>query len=217
MDIWEPITASEQHHPHQQQHEDEFLTGLSAETPGTDMNELLGSVFGESSPSSLELLTPTESETPEHALLPTVLHRIDPGLHHQHPHQFGTRIVGDPDAFLAEPAFMGLGGGDDLDPDSNNNNFCDFTSGIVTPLEGMMPPTATSNTGHVPDMDLGSGGYNSGQSSPGGWADHDAGAGPRTDQARRMTIVIDEARPETLTEVMRVLMESRARVEFRSG
>jgi hypothetical protein len=29
-----------------------------------------------------------------------------------------------------------------------------------------------------------------------------------------MTIVVDEAKPETLVEVMRVLMESQARVEF---
>ncbi|GAB1316610.1 hypothetical protein MFIFM68171_06820 [Madurella fahalii] len=33
----------------------------------------------------------------------------------------------------------------------------------------------------------------------------------------RMTIVVDEARPETLVEVMKVLMESQARVEFRRG
>jgi hypothetical protein len=31
----------------------------------------------------------------------------------------------------------------------------------------------------------------------------------------RMTIVVDEAKPETLVEVMKVLMESQARVEFR--
>ena len=35
-------------------------------------------------------------------------------------------------------------------------------------------------------------------------------ASPRS----RMTIVVDEAKPETLVEVMRVLMESQARVEF---
>ncbi|KAK0726779.1 hypothetical protein B0T26DRAFT_103619 [Lasiosphaeria miniovina] len=45
-----------------------------------------------------------------------------------------------------------------------------------------------------------------------------AGAGSGANSPRsRMTIVVDEAKPETLVEVMKVLMESQARVEFRRG
>lgn len=38
-----------------------------------------------------------------------------------------------------------------------------------------------------------------------------------TGEAARMTFVVDEAPPETLVEVMRVLLDSKARVEFRRG
>ncbi|EMR64656.1 hypothetical protein UCREL1_8366 [Eutypa lata UCREL1] len=101
--------------------------------------------------------------------------------------------------------FLGLG--DDL----NNDNFCDFTtSAALPPFEGMVP-----SLDHVPELDMGNG-YSS-ESSPGMWGPDLDLQMLQSEEAARMTIVIDEARPETLTEVMKVLMESRARVEFRRG
>lgn len=186
-------------------HEDEFLTSLSADTPGADMNDILGSVFGDSSASSLELLTPIEDENPEHAL-PNSTYKIsgdDQTITNSQLHQLETQGVNEQDIFLSQP-FLGLG--DDL----NNHNFYDFSTAAALPFEGMIP-----RLGHVAELDVGNG-YSS-ESSPGIWgADLDLQTA-QEEEAVRMTIVIDKAPPETLTKVMKVLMESRARVEFRRG
>lgn len=194
MDLCEPELPNE----------DEFLTSLSADTPGGDMNDIFGSVFGDSS-SSLELLTPIEGENPQQALLSsTYKPSTDQTTIHPQLHQLETQGIDDHGIFLSQP-FLGLG--DDL----NNDNFCDFTtSAVLPPFEGMVP-----SLGHVPELDMGNG-YSS-ESSPGMWGPDLDLQMLQSEEAARMTIVIDEARPETLTEVMKVLMESRARVEFRRG
>lgn len=196
MDLCDPVQEPEL------SHEDEFLASLSANTPGTDMNDLFGSVFGDSA-SSLELLTPIEGENPDHALLHST-YKIDGDPTHTNSvlHQIQTQCANDQDIFSTQPFW-------DLEDDMNSDSFYNFTT-VVPPFEDMVPAP-----GNVPDLDMGNG--HSSEPSPGGWGAEFDLQTPRSEEAARMTIVIDEAKPETLTEVMKVLMESRARVEFRRG
>lgn len=186
--------------------EDDFLTTLSADTPDTSMNDIFGSVFGDSSPSSLELLTPVDpvdSENPEHELLPMTSKigtMSDPAIANPILPHISTQDMGDGDIFPSD-AYMGLS--DEL----SSENFVDFSTSAaaMAPLEAMIPPS------QMPELDM-----LNGYTSPVTWGKPD-GQVPQPGQDGRMTIVIDKARPETLTQVMNVLMDSRARVEFRRG
>ncbi len=183
--------------------EDDFLTSLSADTPETDMTDIFESVFGDSS-SSLGLLTPIEHETPEHVSLPSI-DEVNRDVTMTTPETYPTQTQGgvnERDIFLAEP-FLGLT--DDLD----NASFYDFSTASLPSVDCIIPPS------HVPGLEMVDNGYRS-LPPEGVWSGHDFQI-PQPTEAARMTIVIDEAKPETLTEVMKVLMESRARVEFRRG
>ena len=190
-------------------HDDEFLTSLSADTPETSVNEILGSVFGDSSPSSLEILTPVdlmEDDCPESSLIPMTSKFgtanepaiANPILPHIAPHG-----VNETDIFSTD-TYMSLG------DDMNTNHFVDFTTSATTipPLEAMVPPSQLPDLGMIDGFDS--------PSTAAAWSDTDTQL-PQAGQDERMTIIIDKARPETLTQVMNVLTDSRARVEFRRG
>ncbi|RYO89434.1 hypothetical protein DL762_003230 [Monosporascus cannonballus] len=194
MDLCETMYDAEQFN------EDGFLKSLSVGTPGTDMNEFFESVFDDSAP-SLELLTPIENDNTEHSLFSSICDGDkDQTAAQPTSQQIESQGLSDQDIFLTEP-FFGL-------PDGlNNDNFRDFTNTIQPPFK--LPQN------QLPGLEMGKG-CNSQSSSPSLWGDCELQVS-RAEEASRMTIVIDEARPETLTEIMKVLMESRARVEFRRG
>ncbi|RYP51536.1 hypothetical protein DL768_003131 [Monosporascus sp. mg162] len=194
MDLDETVYEAEQFH------EDGFLKPFSVGTPGTDMNELFGTVFDESAP-SLELLTPTENDTTEHALFSSICDGDkDPTAAPPTSQQIESQGISDQDIFLTEP-FFGLSDG------LNNDGFCDFNNTIQ--------PCFELAQNQLPGLEMGEG-CSSQSSPPSLWGDRELQVS-RAEEASRMTIVIDEARPETLTEIMKVLVESRARVEFHRG
>ena len=189
--------------------DDEFLTTLSADTPESGMNEILGSVFGDSSPSSLGLLTPvdpTEDGSPEPSLLPVtskMSSMSEPAIANPILQHITSHGAHETDLFPTD-TYMGLG--DEISPD----HFVDFTTtaASIPHFEAMMPPS------QMPDLNIANG-FGS-PSTSAMWADPDVQM-PQPGQNERMTIIIDKARPETLTQVMNVLIDSRARVEFRRG
>ncbi|RYP78079.1 hypothetical protein DL771_000772 [Monosporascus sp. 5C6A] len=194
MDLDETIHDAEQFS------EDGFLKCLSVGAPGTDMNELFGSVFDDSAP-ALGILTPIKNDNTEHASFSSICDgNKDPTSAQPPSQQIESQGLNDQDVFLAEP-FFGLS--DSL----NNDSFCDFTSTIQSPFE--LPRN------QLPGLEMGKR-CGSRSSSPTPWSDRELPIS-RAEEASRMTIVIDEARPETLTEIMKLLMESRAHVEFRRG
>ncbi|RYP08193.1 hypothetical protein DL764_002053 [Monosporascus ibericus] len=201
-DLPTPISMDleETMHEAEQFNEDGFLKTLSVGTPGTDMNELFGAVFDDPVP-SLERLTPIERDNTEHALFSSTCdgHK-DPTAAQPTSRQIEPHGLSNQDIFLTEPYF---GLSDSLSSDS----FCDFTNTIQ--------PSFGLSQNQLPGLEMGKG-CSPQSSSPGLWGGRELQV-PGAEEASRMTIVIDEARPETLTEIIKLLMESRARVEFHRG
>ncbi|KAI1075862.1 hypothetical protein F5B20DRAFT_558210 [Whalleya microplaca] len=186
---------------HQQPQEDGSLTHMSTEMPGVEFDEIFADVFNDSS-SSLELSTPSHSDEMGSATFsPVYSVDRDKDMMQTIPHQIAMHNVSDPH-FSMDPYFNLMNGLHDERFGGINDTTLPHIDGTSRTNASTVPEGAEHNSHPLSSVEWGKG--NEIQGIPSG-------------EDSRMTIVIDQARPETLFEVMKVLMDSRARVEFRRG
>ncbi|KAI0012725.1 hypothetical protein F4779DRAFT_566626 [Xylariaceae sp. FL0662B] len=186
----------------QQPQDDGSLTHVPSEMPGVEFDEIFADVFNDSS-SSLELSTPSKSDDMGSATFsPVYAIDRDKDMMQAVPHQIAMHNVSESN-YLMDP-YMNLING------LHDERIGGISDTILPHMDG------TNRSSDISTITDGAG------SNPQTFSAADWGKGNEVQainpgEDSRMTIIIDEARPETLFEVMKVLMDSRARVEFRRG